>query len=554
MASQAQQLVGRFSTLSNQPVARQMSLLLGLAASVALGVGLVQWAMEPDYQPLFGDLAPSSAMEITRVLEASGERYRVDARTGLVTVPGDRVRQLRLQLASEGLPQQPMSGFDMLNGEQAMGVSSFMEKARFDRALEQELSASIASLENVRTARVHLALPKQSAFVRKRSKPAASVLVSLFPGTSLSDRQLAGVVHLVAFSVPGLEAEQVSVVDSRGKLLSSQGGEDGLAASAEQFRYTQQLEQNYADRIVEILTPILGVDAVRAQVAADVNFTAVETTSERYAPEAAVRSERLVEELSSDAGASGVPGTLSNRPPEPAPPEAVDPAAPAQEENRVAASPQRSSKQEVRNYELDKTISHVRETPGTINKLSVAVVVDYREQLNDAGEAERAPLPEEQLAEITALVKEAVGFDEQRGDRVNVVNASFVAEPALEPMPEASLLQQEWIWRLGKLLVAATAVIATLLLVVRPLMKIPAPAIPAAPGLPGQAGVDGVAVAQAEGLALGEDRVSLGHQPVAGLPSGEPAYQQQLSMARNLVEGEPERAAHVLKTWVAADG
>ena len=550
MASAPQTLLSRFNRISQQPAVNQLRLLLGLAASIALGVGLVQWSMSPDYSPLYGDLSPAASAEVIQSLEDKNIQYKVNSRTGQISVPGSKVREMRLKLAGEGLPQGQSSGFDILKEDNGMGVSSFMEKARFDRALEEELSSSIASLESVRAARVHLALPKPSAFVRKKSKAAASVLISLYPGRELSDSQLAGVVHLVAFSVPGLEADQVSVVDNRGRLLSAQSNDDNFASTKENFRFTRELEQSYEERIREILTPFLGVGAVQAQVAADVDFTLVERTSEHYEPETSIRSEQLFEELTSEAGARGVPGTLSNQPPEP--PEIA--ATGAADEEEAAAAPSRSNKREIRNYELDKTISHVRETPGSLKKLSVAVVVDYRESLNEEGELERLPLAEAELLEITALVKEAVGFNEERGDRVNVVNASFITPPALEPMAPPSLLEQEWVWRTGKLALAGLAIFATIFMVVRPLMQASASPVP---GLAEQGALPGAAPAGAlpqDGLAMSDDRVTLGHQQQMGLPSGEPAYQQQLNMARSLVEGEPERVASVVKGWVATDG
>ncbi|MEZ5569427.1 MAG: flagellar basal-body MS-ring/collar protein FliF [Halioglobus sp.] len=273
MALDSQELLGRFSSLSRQPITRQLSLLLGLAASIALGMGMVQWALTPEFAPLYGELPPESASQIMQSLDTQNVPYRVDSRTGMVSVPADRVRETRLKLAGEGLPKLDTPGFAMLEEEYGLGVSSFMEKARYDRALEQELSSSITSLDSVRGARVHLALPKQSAFIRKKDKPAASVLVNLYPGRELSDRQLAGIVHLVAFSVPGLEAEQVSVIDNRGKLLSAQSDDD-FGSTKENFRFTQQLEQRYVERITEILTPILGVGAVQAQVAAEIDLPA----------------------------------------------------------------------------------------------------------------------------------------------------------------------------------------------------------------------------------------------------------------------------------------
>lgn len=548
MALDSQNLMGRFNSLSRQPVTRQLGLLLGLAASIALGMGLVQWAMAPDYTPLYSELSPGATSDVIRSLENSGVPYKLHGSTGLVSVPADKVHEARLKLASEGLPQGDGSGgFDILYKEQELGVSSFMEKARYDRALEQELASSIASLDSIRSARVHLALPKQSAFVRKKNKPAASVLLSLYPARELTERQLAGIVHLVASSVPGLEAESVSVVDNQGKLLSSQSSNDDFAYTKEQFRFTQQLEQSYMDRITEILTPIVGVGSVSAQVAAQVDFTMVEKTSETYAPESTIRSEQLEEELSGSRKLNaGIPGTLSNQPPIET--TVTDTPGVAEEEK---AKMERSTKREVRNYELDKTISHIREVPGTLQKLSVAVVVDYIEQLNDEGESERVPLSESRLAEITSLVKEAVGFNETRGDSLNVINASFVAPPEIEPMPEISFMDQAWVWRAAKMGLSGIAIILVIFTVLRPLMQASSAPPPSAPPLaPPQGGY----ADNSMGGGMGDDQVTLGGQQQLGLPGGAPGYQQQLNMARTMVEGEPERVAHVVKGWVAADG
>lgn len=529
---------------------RQVVLLFGIAASIALGGSLVRWAMTPEFVPLLGEMTQASTTDVIKSLEASGIDYRFSSGSGVVSVQADKVHQARLQLASEGLPGQDPTGFGTLYQEQQMGTSSFMERARYDRALEQELAQSIASLDSVKAARVHLALPPQSAFVRKASKPAASVLVSLYAGRALTDRQLAGVVFLVASSVPGLSAESVSVVDNQGKLLSSQNSDDGFAQSKEQLRFTQELEKNYTARINEILTPILGVGAFRAQVTADVDYTIIETTSESFMPEKNIRSEQLTEELTQNGLAEGIPGTLSNNPPRET---AVGSESPG-DVTLEGESPQptRSSKSEVRNYELGKTISHIREVPGGLKKLSVAVVVDYRNAVADSGEPERVPLSEQQLAEVSSLVREAVGFSEARGDSVNVVSASFVAIPELEPMPKPSLLEQDWVWKVAKITLAGLGFVVLVFAVLRPLMQagvgssgkqLPAPA----GGGPRVLANDGD-----NGMQLREDQVTLGQQQL-GLPAA-PAYEQQLILARSMVQNEPERVAHVVKNWVAADG
>jgi len=552
MAEGSLNFVGRFNNLSGQPAIRQIGLLLGLAGSVALGLGLVQWAMEPDFLSLYGDLSPAASAEIVQSLESNGTRYKVNGLSGLISVPADQVHEVRLKLAGDGLPTGGGAGFDMLYAEQEMGVSSFMEKARFDRALEHELSSTIASLDSVRSARVHLALPKASAFVRKKNKPAASVLLSLYAGRELSERQLSGVVHLIAFSVPGLEAEQVSVVDNRGKLLTSQSNNDDFAYTKEQFVFARQLEKSYVDRITNILTPILGIGAVRASVMADVDFKMVEQTSEFYSPETRMRSEQLIEEKTEGGGgASGIPGTLSNQPP------AEVAVSSGVQESSEAPVINRSNKREIRNFELDKTISHTREVPGTLLKLSVAVVVDFQDGPNGGSGDAREPLAVEKLSEIEALVKEAVGYNEARGDTINVVNASFVTTPELEALPPKSLLEQEWVWRAAKLVLVGGGIFLLIFTVLKPLMQASSVASPArqlaiSAAQPGMAS-SGTLSPSSE-YVMGDDQVTLGHQQPPGLSTGNPAYQQQLNMARSMVEGEPERVAHVVKGWVATDG
>jgi flagellar M-ring protein FliF len=264
-----------------------------------------------------------------------------------------------------------------------------------------------------------------------------------------------------------------------------------------------------------------------------------------------VRSEELMEEVTEAKAAGGIPGTLANQPPE----DAVLTNNLSGTDQVTQLPPSRSSKRELRNYEMDKTISHIKEMPGTLSKLSVAVVVDYRAGVNDQGDAVRQPLSEIQMAEITSLVKEAVGFNEERGDRLNVVNASFIAAPEMEPMAEPSLLEQEWVWRAGKILLSGIAVLLVIFTVLRPLMQAssaPPPALSSPGAQPPN--MEGYGMASQGMAGMPADQVTLSGQQHPGLPGGMPGYQQQLSMARSMVDGEPERVAHVVKNWVASDG
>ena len=546
MADEDQTLMERFGGFSRQPAVRQLALLVGLAASVALAIGLVQWATAPGMKPLFSQLNPADTNIVISTLEANGIEYEINAGGSMVAVPKADLDRARLLLASEGLPKGDGIGFESLYQEQELGLSSFMEQARYHRALEAELARTMVALDSVRSARVHLAISKESPFLRKGNAPAASVMLNIYPGRILSDRQLAGIVHLVSSSVPNLDASQVSVVDQAGKLLSDQGEDDAMGSSKDHYRLTQQLEQDYSDRIVMILEPILGAGSVRAQVNADMDFTRIERTSEVYAPETVVRSEQLSEEIANTPVDGGVPGELVNEPP-------VDPALqdqPVDGQQVAQQPPARTSTSTTRNYEMDKTISHIQETPGSLRRLSVAVLLDYAENVGEDGQVTRAPLEQPQLDEIRTLVSEAIGFTADRGDTLSIMNAEFMRPPAPEPLPEPGFLEQDWVWQVGKGLLALSVLLALVFAVLRPLMRFAAVPIPPAPQMVPQNQLSGP-----DGQAGGQMMLASG-EPV-GLPQNMNQganYLQSLSMARQAAGGEPARAASVMKNWVAADG
>jgi len=546
MADEDQTLMERFGGFSRQPAVRQLALLVGLAASVALAIGLVQWATAPGMKPLFSQLNPADTNIVISTLEANGIEYEINAGGSMVAVPKADLDRARLLLASEGLPKGDGIGFESLYQEQELGLSSFMEQARYHRALEAELARTMVALDSVRSARVHLAISKESPFLRKGNAPAASVMLNIYPGRILSDRQLAGIVHLVSSSVPNLDASQVSVVDQAGKLLSDQGEDDAMGSSKDHYRLTQQLEQDYSDRIVMILEPILGAGSVRAQVNADMDFTRIERTSEVYAPETVVRSEQLSEEIANTPVDGGVPGELVNEPP-------VDPALqdqPVDGQQVAQQPPARTSTSTTRNYEMDKTISHIQETPGSLRRLSVAVLLDYAENVGEDGQVTRAPLEQAQLDEIRTLVTEAIGFTADRGDTLSIMNAEFMRPPAPEPLPEPGFLEQDWVWQVGKGLLALSVLLALVFAVLRPLMRFAAVPIPPAPQMVPQNQLSGP-----DGQAGGQMMLASG-EPV-GLPQNMNQganYLQSLSMARQAAGGEPARAASVMKNWVAADG
>ena len=532
-------VLDRLSGFAAQPATRQLSLLAGFAASVALAIGVVNWASTPSYEPVYGAMSPADNATAINVLQTSGITYRMEPGTGLLEVPYDDVLQARMALASEGFPRNGGGiGFESLYEEQEMGLSSFMEQARYHRAVEAELARTIAAMDSVSGARVHLAIAKQSAFMRRGNEPSASVMVNLLPGVRLSDRQLAGIIHLVASSIPNLDSDRVSVVDQAGKLLSSQGEDTDFGYTAEQFRLAQQFENSLNDRILAILEPILGPGAVRAQVAADMDFTRIESTNEIYDPTTVLRSEQTTQDITNRGAGGGNAGDLVAQPPQQG-------AVPDPNTQNVAQNvPDRESLKETRNYEVNKTISHTRRVPGTIQKLSVAVVVDY--VLDENGE--RIALDQARIDQITALVREAIGFSAQRGDSVQVINSPFVAPAPLEPLPEPGLMEQAWVWEAGRGALAAIAVLALIFAVLRPMIRYSTSYIPPAAAAPSRL-ESAMAEASAE-----NDTLSLSGPAVTPAAPSKPNYHQSVAMARNTAVEQPVRAAYVVKNWIAADG
>jgi flagellar M-ring protein FliF len=524
---------------------RQVGLLVGLAASVAIGVAIVLWAQEPSYGVLFSSLPDTEVARVADALDQTGIRYRVDGATGTVMVPQSKVHDARIRLATQGIPNVSESGFELLDKDSGLGTSRLIETARYHRAIEGELTRSIMTLSSVESARVHLAIPKQSVFIRNRTKPTASVLLNLYSGRQLSEDQVAGIVHMVASSVPGLETDQVTVVDQRGRLLTAGQASTDTAMRDEQFKFARRIEETYVKRIHALLAPIVGEEGVRAEVTADVDFSVVETTSETFVPDQAkVRSEQIAEDESMDNALAGVPGALTNQPPAAG---VVDPNASGE---IVDTTPTNSSRRVVRNYELDRTVSHTRIAPGVIRRLSVAVVVDHREERNEQGRSERVPLSEEELGRMESLVREAVGFDATRGDSVNVMNVSFKEAGPVRAPPAPPIWKEAWVWDAVKQVAGGLAVLLLFFFVLRPALrslaekgKINVPA--AQPALAGGEPMP-------PGL-MADERLSLTNQ--AAMPGAQAgaSYEQRLGSAKNLVHEDPKRVAQVVKTWVAAD-
>ncbi len=514
---------------------RQLGLMVGLAASVAVGFAIVQWSQDPSYRMLYSNLSEQDAADISNTLQSAAIPYKVDSNTGAILVAGSSVHEARLKLASQGLPRGGGVGFEMLDKDQGFGVSQFMEGARYQRALEGELARTIASLNRVRGARVHLAIPKQTAFARARKKPKASVTVDLFVGRILDEGQITAISHMVAASIPSLEVSDVTVIDQKGRLLTSSDSSADMRVSSTQFNHRKRLEDYYIKRIEGILSPIVGAEGVRAQVSADIDFTVTEQTQESFNPDLpAIRSEQTLEErrTGSHSALSGVPGSLSNQPPANATAGSLD-------EPRAPVS---STTRATRNYELDRTISHVRSGGGDIKRLSVAVVLDDKQSIDENGEVIRVPLTADEISSITSLVKEAIGFNGQRGDSVNVINSAFKLPEEVEPLPEPSFMDNPGLWDTGKQVLAGAVIFFLLFGVLRPVLRELAAkgeAMPAQMMIQGQS-VTGM---QNDQLTLSAD---------GGNPQKN--YETNLSTARSLATQDPKRVAQVVNNWVATDG
>lgn len=538
---------------------KPLLLLVGIAAAVAAGVSVVLWSQGPSYSLLYANLAPEDRAQIAQALEAAGIPYRLGNTEGTIEVPSERVSDARMKLAAQGLPESS-GGFALLTKEPGFGVSQFMEGARYQHALETELARTIASLRPVEGARVHLAVPRQSAFVRDRRPASASVFVQLRPGKRLEREQVEAIVHLVASSIPELEAQSVTVVDQHGRLLSAPQSDDELAVRRQHLELAHRLEEEYARRIEALLTPLVGPGRVRAQVVAQVDMSTTEEAREQYRPESqVVRSEQLSEQSSIDGmGPQGVPGSLSNQPPAAStvlPPGNANATAAQQTDASAAqtapAVPTNTSRQATRNYEIDRTLAYTRQPAGRLTRLTVAVLVDNVRTLGPDGTVQEKPLTPEQLEHITRLVKDAVGFDAARGDSVNVVNEPF-NDPQLDPAGEVEKLplwEHPMVRDLARVLAGLIVLLILVLVVLRPLVR----------GLLGQGPVAQPSREALPPAAPVEGELESAPAPQAQatvIPREAPqplAFEQQLAHARSLVSQDPKRVAQVVRAWVADD-
>jgi flagellar M-ring protein FliF len=535
---------------NNLNLIRQVGLMIALAASVAFGFAVVLWSQGEDYVPLYGSLDRLDSKEVSEILQFHDIPFKVDLKTGALLVAADKIHQARIELAERGIPGNQSVGFELLDKEQPLGTSQFMESTRYKRSLEGELARTITSINSVRSARVHLAIPKTAVFVQDGREPSASVFLDVFPGRTLESHQIKGIANLVASSIPQLKSENVTIVDQKGSLLSFGLEDEKLLVAAQHLEYTKKVENDMILRLRRLLTPIIGEDKFKTEVAADLDFTEVEQAAESFNPDLpAVRSEQTVEELQKNGAAPmGIPGALTNQPPEGGDaPEVAE----AGEAGAAAELPSNSRKQAVRNYELDRTVSYTKHEKGRMRRLTVAVVIDDKAVLNpETGEMVRSRWTQEELDRIAILVRDAVGFSAERGDSVNILNESFIPDVS-EQLGEIPWYQLPWFKTLSKQM-AGVLIIAILILgLLRPVLKSLAHS-----GLRSRAEDEAkeLAALQAAGVdgfdSLSNETVTLTGGDAMALPSPEDSYEQQLNAIKGLVAEDPGRVAQVIKRWI----
>ena len=541
--------------LAQTPLVRNIILLVGAAAVIAAMVALWLWSQKPDYRVLFSNYSDKDGGAIVASLQQMNIPYKISEGGNAILVPENQVHDVRLKLATQGLPKGSGVGFELMES-QKLGVSQFLEQVNFQRALEGEMARSIQSIGAVQSARVHLALHKASVFVRDQQKPTASVLLNLHPGRSLDQSQVNAIVHLVASSVPNLLASNVTVVDQNGSLLSaSEKQTDNKGLDAKQLKYVQELQQSIVKRVESIIAPIVGNDNVRAEATADVDFSHSEQAAETFKPnqtpnQPSVRSQQNSETQTMGQTTGGVPGALSNQPPVPATAPLTTPPAPgattAAAGNRAAANkqaaqpqqPLNSHKDSTINYEVDKTIRYTQQPMGGVKRLSVAVVVNYKKETKE-GKVSFIPLTDAEKTQITDLVKEAMGYNKDRGDTLNVVNTPFAVaekEAAVEApiwkRPETISLAKE----IGKYILAGAVILYLFFAFLRPMLRKIGSTVNPQP----VAAMSDVETSAHEGDETEEPGVVRG-------------YQQNLEAAKQLARQDPKVVANVVKNWVGAE-
>lgn len=546
-------------SLAQTPAARQLFMLAGIAGAVAIGIAAVMWSRAPNYGLLYGGLEQKDAAAVTQALQTQNEPYTLSTDGSSIFVPAADVAAVRLRLAGQGLPQGTASA--QPQADSPFGMSDMAERSRYQSALESDLGSTIASLQSVRGARVHLALPKPSAFIRDNKPASASVVVTLFPGRSLDQGQVAAIVHLIAASVPELDTRNVSVIDQGGNLLTQNDPDSAAAIGDNRLRLSNRIEATYTQRVEDLLAPLVGAGKVRAQVFADLDFSSTEKASETFNHDnPALRSEQTSSDTRTDpASNGGVPGALSNQPPNAggnptaANPNAGKPAAPGQAAStQTAQTPSQKTESATRNYELDRTVSHVSDPAGKVARLTVAVVVDNKSVADKDGKTKSVPFTPEELQRLTELTKNAVGFSAERGDSVSVINEPFHGVAAEDAPQSPAFWERPGMLDLIKQGLGVMVALIVGFFVLRPMLKgllKPAPVMEQGMALAGPMPTVSVMV--------DDDDMTPDRAVASQVQLGSPAllaYEQKVGLAKRMAAENPKQVAQVVKSWVSDDG
>ena len=534
------------------PMGRNFMLGTGIALVLAVMIGIWMYSQQPEYRVLFANVSDKDGGAITASLDQMAIPYKFSEGGGAILVAADKVHDARLKLAAQGLPKGGNVGYELMEN-QKLGVSQFHEQINYQRSLEGEMARSIESLAAVSSARVHLALPKPSVFVREQQKPTASVLLNLQPGRVLDQSQVSAIVHLVASSVAELPTSNVTVVDQAGNLLSDTSKQAGAKQlDPNQLKYALQVQQGIIRQVESLITPLVGPGNVRAEATADIDFAQVDTAAEIYKPNSPPEPQAIRSQQTSEAGspanpASGVPGALSNQPPG----AATAPIAGGAPAPGAPASAGPSRKDATTNFEVDKTVRYEQRPMGAIKRLTVGVLVNHR-RLVDAktGKVTVQALSAAEVAQINELVKEAMGYNRERGDTLTVTNAPFegVGKPVEAPEVVAWWREPENLaraWAVGKVALALMLIAFLYYRILRPLLRPVIKRFDEYSAPPPEPTAEQEAKEQIES-ALEEAEAGTG----TGQPGG---YRDNLQMAKKLAQEDPRVVANVVKAWVGAN-
>ncbi len=524
----------------NLPALRQVGLMVGLSASIALGIAIVLWSQTPNYSLLYGKLSAKDSGDVLESLQKAKIRYKLDTNTGSILVPAADIHNARMHLAKDDLPKGGGMGLEFLKKEESFRTSNSTRNRRYIHAKEIELARTISSIVNIESARIHLAVSARSQYIgRKTEAPKATVFLKIYGGGRLSYGQVKAISHMVSSSIPGMNSNQVSIIDQQGKLLSRVFTDKDTAMTEGQLDYKSRIEHALTKKVEDIITPLVGEGRVRAKIDIVLDLTRSEQTRESYNPDYPAISKEITIEKRSGLStlSSGAPGAKANTP-------GHTGATGKPGSANVANANNGSSSRTVRKSMLpDKTISHIKKPGGTIRRLSIAVLVDDKRSVDDEGTVTKTPLTVKELSLIRSLVEGSVGYDAKRGDVINISNATFYTPPVPEALPEVPLLEQPWFWDVVKQAVGGIAVLLLIFAVLKPILK--------------SLAEKGAQIPQGQLVQAGDehqDPATSAQDGAAQLPPPDQNFEDKITFARNMVGQEPGRVAQVVRNWVQTDG